>query len=1652
MLGGLRSNDLMDALLYDSKTLGQALDSTAQAASVTAGSVYKTIKDIGASAQDRLSQIEIPTSKKVPGDRESVYRSDDRAANESNTNRNRLSESIMSLPLRRSRHRELSSPEDSEEMVQKMPTLGDVLPVVSARAAVSDGVLTKLSAAREEISRLIAENLSKAKQISALEVKLRENEEGNSALKLQAEETELALKSLQNKHKEVIDREYESVNGDREKIEGFQKSIASRDETIKSLNERIEQMMSTHAAEKATDQETIKQLTVGQSEARDQAMRLQIQHDSELKAKEMDLLRFMRDADDNLTSQARSNKAQEIDLQAEKERSKQLEYEKLEAVDDLKRKLEEARAEANHFKEESNKYCLETEKLRDLESRLTAQSAAQQSRNDSLKDRVSFLQKQERDLQAEVDSQSKLIQGLQETIKEKSESIEGLERKITDVLDDASAKKEFAEASLRESRSKGDEIIALQDQIRDLERTIEKNRDRLKKKEKSIQSIEDESAAQILKISQIERELVQAHKDTKTANETVSRLRQQIEDNSAQGLESHQKEIRGLESRIQELVHEKEQAVATHESSVLAHSQKVSDYEAQIESLKSDIDSRDLTVNLLNGRLKDLQASSRTASKVHDTKVTGLKDTIQKLDAELTSQKSIAKDIESTLSRVEADLSKVRSERDKSQKATLDLQSRIGEMEVAHVTATADETKKFQSLEREHKRLEREYKSQTRSYENLKSQLESEITAQEDLKQQLRAARDAGFTANSRSLEVKTQLEGEIKKLESQLRAKDAALGNVEQQLRDLREAAAAADTSSTGLKQQLNQEIGSLSAQLQINADALESLEREYAEYKITTSATEKTSSVLKHDLDRNIEDLKKQLQSKTNTFEALEREFQELKSRPPTVKRVEVPVEKIIEKEVPVEVIVEKAVEKIIEKEVPIEVTIEKIVERIVEKEVPVEVVVEKLVQVPVEVDNSSDELAEEIETLQLQLMEKSAALDILEQKLKEVTSAADTTGPPRVMQHLDQQIEVLEEQLASQTKYSESLQAELASTKMQATEYQSSYKSLKVEMQRLEADMGNQFQELQLQLAQELSLKDGLQTENDKLRSELTPRPALEGASEIEDELKQRIEELRSDIASRIESEVGLENQNKLLRTQLKAKDEAQSSLEDQLKDIQAVQRIERKDLKSQLRNRELDIEKLNLHLESLSNQNRTLQETLNQRRARETSEAQIEIDRLTTAIETLNEQVEILETNLRTAAANGKEQTTLVRRREGQIDLLKQEIRKLQKQSEQAAAEQRRTYAQLDEVSRSFVEHEDEMEKLRQKIAVLDAQLRSKNQTITSLQNSISVTRSANDGVKILQQQIADKTKEIDALQERVHSQEEQVRKAQVAAFNNLGGAKHAFLEDSEIEQTLKNDVFFKLEKWVRDFVPRKAPEVRLEGALAETLAQLSDLGEAQTTLKKHPQVIVQALLSTFVAENLLGKPFFLLSEEHEAGLSASDVLQNLYDSFLSVDVAKGHSWRFETFQLLSQIRKKSTRSGYYNSIKIANLQSHHCEQAARAFVDGPAAIFIGPNAACLGQLTKIFNDIADIAFSLWSQKAFLTVRGFKHLTGVPFNWDSLHVQAHALHHLSRPGKTHSRDGDPIAMVVQPEIVAYGNEEGEEYDKEKVWAKAVISLSL
>lgn len=167
----------------------------------------------------------------------------------------------------------------------------------------------------------------------------------------------------------------------------------------------------------------------------------------------------------------------------------------------------------------------------------------------------------------------------------------------------------------------------------------------------------------------------------------------------------------------------------------------------------------------------------------------------------------------------------------------------------------------------------------------------------------------------------------------------------------------------------------------------------------------------------------------------------------------------------------------------------------------------------------------------------------------------------------------------------------------------------------------------------------------------------------------------------------------------------------------------------------------------------------------------------------------------------------------------------------------------------------------------------------------------------------------------------------------------------------------------------------------------------------------------------------------------------------------VDTSEGHTWRFQTCQLLNQIREKRINEGYFTAEKLITLQQNHCRSATENFMMSQAGSYIGANKSnskCFNELQDIIMNASDLASKVWGQRAFMTVRGYETLSNIRFSRESADFEAHPINRLASSAV--SRDGEKIAMVVQPEIVAYGNEAGEDYDKQKVWSKGVVALTV
>ncbi|KAF3937230.1 hypothetical protein ABW19_dt0207717 [Dactylella cylindrospora] len=329
----------------------------------------------------------------------------------------------------------------------------------------------------------------------------------------------------------------------------------------------------------------------------------------------------------------------------------------------------------------------------------------------------------------------------------------------------------------------------------------------------------------------------------------------------------------------------------------------------------------------------------------------------------------------------------------------------------------------------------------------------------------------------------------------------------------------------------------------------------------------------------------------------------------------------------------------------------------------------------------------------------------------------------------------------------------------------------------------------------------------------------------------------------------------------------------------------------------------------------------------------------------------------------------------------------------------------------------------------------------------------IPRNYDDQVAEIKRQLEEKSQQVRELTKQINGQEERIQRAQEAAFKNLNSIKHNFLDDTQVKDQLENDFFGRLFLWTQTYVPKKKAVNLQDKQLEDQLKFIANPKDIRQLVQKRPRTVLQGMLYHFVTKYVFSPPFYLYSLEGQTGAeSSTGLLQNLYNTFLKVDEIGCHTWRFHTFQLLEGLRKQSPESAGSPTDDTASQQAKYCERLAQEFVAGPAKAFFGgceSEGERLQELSEAFNSIASLSSRLWSQRVFLKIHGYDHFKDAPYNGSSPHMRAHSIHLLEINGEN-SRDGASIAMVVQPEIAAYGNEEGEDYDKERVWSQAVVML--
>lgn len=96
-----------------------------------------------------------------------------------------------------------------------------------------------------------------------------------------------------------------------------------------------------------------------------------------------------------------------------------------------------------------------------------------------------------------------------------------------------------------------------------------------------------------------------------------------------------------------------------------------------------------------------------------------------------------------------------------------------------------------------------------------------------------------------------------------------------------------------------------------------------------------------------------------------------------------------------------------------------------------------------------------------------------------------------------------------------------------------------------------------------------------------------------------------------------------------------------------------------------------------------------------------------------------------------------------------------------------------------------------------------------------------------------------------------------------------------------------------------------------------------------------------------------------------------------------------------------------------------------------------------------ELMAIIESFGDLAIELWSEKPNIKCQYLDQFERVPYHHADKRMEiARAVGIEANDAKL---DGRPIPVLVQPLIVGCGTHDGKDYDKHRIWSKAVVWVS-
>lgn len=169
----------------------------------------------------------------------------------------------------------------------------------------------------------------------------------------------------------------------------------------------------------------------------------------------------------------------------------------------------------------------------------------------------------------------------------------------------------------------------------------------------------------------------------------------------------------------------------------------------------------------------------------------------------------------------------------------------------------------------------------------------------------------------------------------------------------------------------------------------------------------------------------------------------------------------------------------------------------------------------------------------------------------------------------------------------------------------------------------------------------------------------------------------------------------------------------------------------------------------------------------------------------------------------------------------------------------------------------------------------------------------------------------------------------------------------------------------------------------------------------------------------------------------------------------MDEREAHIWRSQLLRIYNPPLATAKDEKEKLAAKDMQKRIDNCSSLlATKFATGPVKPLLRqiPQTQELGRLEKlkhIYIDAGQLATRYWTQRSFVKSHHLETLRAETYRARSPLMEAHPSQGLE-DDEDNSHDGARVAVVVHPAVLAFGNDDCEEYHQPRVWAKAVVLL--